>query len=53
MCVKEGFGVVELCGGFGVEKARELIELSENKIGISYAVHFSEQDDMFAKFFGN
>lgn len=52
LCVQEGFGVVELCGGFGAEKAKELIELSQNKIGISYAVHFTEQEHIFAKFFG-
>lgn len=51
LCVEEGFGVIELCGGFGEERAIELIELTENKIGISYSVHFSEQNDIFNKFF--
>lgn len=51
LCVEEGFGVVELCGGFGEEKAIELIKLTDNKIGIAYAVNFPEQNEIFNKFF--
>ncbi|WP_100065759.1 DUF6506 family protein [Miniphocaeibacter massiliensis] len=41
--VEEGVKDFELCGAFGKEKARELIELTNHKVGISYVV---TDDDM-------
>lgn len=48
---QEGFGAVELCGAFGEEKAKELIELTHGKIAIGYVVHLPQQDELFARFF--
>lgn len=50
---KEGYGAVELCGAFGPEKAKQLIDLTDNKIAIGYVVHNAEQDALFNAFFGN
>ena len=50
-CRDEGFGVVELCGAFGEERARELIELTENKLGIGFVVHLATQNKLFDSFF--
>ena len=52
-CRDEGYGVVELCGAFGEERARELIELTDNELGIGFVVHLPTQSDIFANFFGN
>lgn len=48
---EEGVGVVEVCGAFGEERAREMIELTDHKVGIGFVVHVSEQDDLFNRFF--
>ena len=45
-------GAIELCGAFGPEKCKKLIELTDNQIPIGYVTHFSEQDDLFDAFFG-
>ena len=54
-CVDElaadGVGCIELCGAFGPEKARTLIERTDGKIAIGYSTNFPEQDDMFQQFF--
>lgn len=47
-----GVGVIELCGAFGKEKAKELIRLTDREVGIGYVVHEDEQDDVFNAFFG-
>lgn len=49
---KDGFGALELCGAFGEERCRELIELTGNKIAIGYSVHLPFQDSLFDAFFG-
>ena len=48
---EEGVGCIELCGAFGPEGARRLIEATEGKLPIGYVVHFPEQDDLFAAAF--
>lgn len=48
----EGFGVVELCGAFGEEKAKELMTITNNEIGIAYVVNSESQNKLFQKFFG-
>lgn len=47
----DGYGAIELCGAFGEERTRELIELTDGKVAIGYVTHFSEQDGLFAEFF--
>lgn len=47
----EGFGAIELCGAFGQEKAKELADMTGNRIAIGYVVHDGEMDDAFARFF--
>ena len=48
---KEGVGAVELCGAFGEDKTREMIELTNNKIAIGYVTHSPEQENLFLSFF--
>lgn len=48
----EGVGAVELCGAFGEERTRELIELTGNRVAIGYVTHLESQDGLFAAFFG-
>jgi hypothetical protein len=48
----QGFGALELCGAFGEEKTRKLIEISEGKMAIGYVTHFPSEDEKFIKFFG-
>ena len=50
---KEGVGAVELCGAFGADGAKKMIEQTHNKIAIGYVTHNPEQDDLFDAFFGN
>lgn len=50
---EKGVGALELCGAFGREKAKELIELTCNEVAIGYVVHEPEQDPLFAQFFGD
>lgn len=50
--VEKGFGALELCGAFGEEKTRELIEITEGKMAIGYVTHFPSEDDKFIEFFG-
>ena len=47
----EGFGVIEVCGAFGPEKARALIEATGGRLGVGYITHFPEQDELFPAFF--
>ena len=49
---EEGFGVIELCGAFGPEKAREYQQLTGGRVAIGYVTHSPEQDPLFAAFFG-
>lgn len=49
---EEGFGAIELCGAFGEEKTRELIELTGNRVAIGFVTHLEEQDELFVHFFG-
>jgi len=48
---KEGFGAIELCGAFGEQRARELVELTKRKIAIGYVTHDKSLDEVFDKFF--
>ena len=48
----QGFGALELCGAFGEEKTRKLIEITEGKMAIGYVTHFPSEDEKYSKFFG-
>jgi hypothetical protein len=50
-CKEDGVGVIELCGAFGEEMARELIRLTEDTMGIGFSIHLSEQNQLFDEFF--
>lgn len=49
--VEEGVEDFELCGAFGKEKARELIELTDHKVGISYVVTDDDMKPLVDKFY--
>lgn len=50
-CARDGFGVVELCGAFGENRAREIFEFAGGKMGVGFVVHPPEQDELFNNFF--
>jgi hypothetical protein len=52
-CLEEGFGIIELCGAFGEKLARELIEVTEGRIGIGFVKNLPEQRELFANFFSS
>ena len=47
----EGVNCIELCGAFGADGARMIIETTGNKIPIGYVTHLPEQDDVYASVF--
>lgn len=47
----EGIGCIELCGAFGENGAKQIMEATENKVLIGYVVHPQEQDDAYAEAF--
>lgn len=49
---REGVGCIELCGAFGEEGARAVVEATKNRIPIGYVTHLPEQDDVYAAVFG-
>ena len=44
---REGVDCIELCGAFGEDGARAVIEATGNKLPIGYIVHFPEQDEEY------
>ena len=50
--LKDGYECLELCGAFGEEGARAVIEATGNKMAVGYSIHFPEQDKLFEKVFG-
>ena len=38
---------IELCGAFGAEGARKIIEATENKIPVGYVTHLPEQEEVY------
>ena len=52
LVAEQGLGAVELCGAFGEEKCRELIERTGNRMAIGFSVHLPFQDGLFDAFFG-
>ena len=48
----QGVGCIELCGAFGEEGARAVIAATGNSIPVGYVCHLPEQDELFARAFG-
>lgn len=48
----QGYKCIELCGAFGEEGARAVIEGSKGEIAVGYCIHLPEQDELFNKVFG-
>ena len=42
-----GIGCIELCGAFGPDGARQVIEATGGRIPVGYVTHFPEQDPLF------
>ena len=49
----EGVDCIELCGAFGPEGARKIIEATENKIPVGYVTHLPEQDEIYRATFSD
>ncbi|MEY8355953.1 DUF6506 family protein [Lachnospiraceae bacterium 54-53] len=43
----KGVTCIELCGAFGEEGAKAVIEATQNKIPIGYVTHLPEQDEVY------
>ncbi|HJB16942.1 MAG TPA: hypothetical protein IAA05_13045 [Candidatus Blautia excrementipullorum] len=43
----DGVDCIELCGAFGPEGARKIIEATDNKIPVGYITHLPEQDEVY------
>lgn len=50
---KSGIDCIELCGAFGEENAKKIIQMTENKIPIGHIVHLPEQDEVYLKAFSH
>lgn len=48
---KEGVDVIELCGAFKEDGAREIIKATNNEVAIGFVGHLKEQEDIFKKLF--
>lgn len=48
----DGISCIELCGAFGAEGAKRVIDATDNKIAIGYTTHLPEQDHIFNALFG-
>lgn len=48
-----GVGAVEVCGGFGPERTKELIALTNGELAVGYVTSFPEQAPLFDKVFGD
>lgn len=50
---EEGVGCIELCGAFGPDGARRIIEVTENKIPVGYVTHLPEQEEIYQAAFSD
>ena len=48
---EEGVGCIELCGAFGEEGARAVIEATKNRIPVGYVTPLPEQEEVYRKAF--
>jgi len=44
---EEGIDCIELCGAFGEEGTKKIIDATQNKIPIGYVTHLPEQDEVY------
>ena len=49
----EGIGCIELCGAFGEDGARAVMEATGMRVPVGYIVHLPEMDGVYEKTFGN
>ena len=49
----EGFSCIELCGAFGPDGARRIIEATGNRIPVGYVTHLPEQEAVYRAAFPN
>lgn len=47
-----GMSCIELCGAFGPDGARRVIEVTGHRVAVGYVIHDSDMDDLYAKAFG-
>ena len=48
---KEGIGCIELCGAFGEDGARRVMDAVGMRIPVGYIVHLPEMDEAYARAF--
>ena len=48
----EGVDCIELCGAFGPDGARAVIEATGNQLPVGYITHLPEQDALYSRVFG-
>ena len=49
--LKDNIDCIELCGAFGSDGAKKIIDATNNSIPIGYVTHLKEQDELFNKTF--
>ena len=49
---EDGIGCIELCGAFGPDGARRIIEATHGQIPVGYVTHLPEQDEVYRAAFG-
>ena len=49
---EEGYDAIELCGAFGEEGAKRIIEATGHAVAVGFVTHFPEDDGLFMKVFG-
>ena len=50
---RQGIGAIELCGAFGPDGARRIIEATGNRIPVGYVTHLPEQEAVYRAAFPN
>lgn len=48
---QDGVDCIELCGAFGKDGAKKILEATQNKIPIGYVTHLPEQDALYREVF--
>lgn len=50
---RDGIGCIELCGAFGEEGARRVMEATGTRIPVGFVVNLPEMDETYARAFGS
>lgn len=50
---KSGIDCIELCGAFGADGARKIMEATGNALPVGYTVHLPEQNVLYDEVFGD